>query len=124
MPYTHKSELYVRSKRFAVDVFRLVDGPPKTTSGRIIADQLARSGSSQAANYREARRSRSGREFISKIGISLQEIDESSFWLEITEELFEKLADRVSPLITEADELTAMFAASLRTAKRNSSPGK
>ena len=120
MTYSHKSKLFVRSRQFAVDVFRLVDTLPKTVSGRTIADQLARSASSQAANYREARRARSAREFISKMGISLQEIEESKFWLEMVTELFSASSDKVGGLQSEADELAAMFAASLRTAKNNS----
>ncbi len=113
-------DLYFRSRQFAVDTLRLVDGLPRTMSGRTIADQLARSASSQAANYREARRARSSREFVSKIGISIQEIEESSFWLEMILELFEELGGRIHPLLKEANELTAMFVASANTARRNS----
>jgi len=120
MSYSNRSELLTRSKAFAAATLRFVDTLPTTVSGRTIGNQLARSGCSQAANYREARRARSRREFISKIGISIQEIDESSFWLELALELFPDLTDVIQPLHDESNELTAMFVASSNTAKRNS----
>ena len=60
---------------------KLVDNLPKTTTGRAVGGQLARSGTSVGANYRSACRARSKAEFISKLGIVLEEADESGFWL-------------------------------------------
>lgn len=108
-----------RTKNFGLRTLTLVDKLPKTTAGRAIGNQLVRSGTSVGANYRAACRSRSKPEFIAKIGVVAEEADESAFWLELIVEgglLPEKL---ISPLLTEANELTAIFTASGHTAKLN-----
>jgi four helix bundle protein len=79
----NKDELCGRTKRFALDIIILIDELPKTLSGRAVGGQLVRCATSVAANYRAACRSRSGNEFIAKIGVVEEEADESSFWLEI-----------------------------------------
>lgn len=76
-------ELKARTKRFALDILSLCDSIPRTISGRAIANQLVRAGTSVAANYRAACLARSRAEFGSKIGIVLEEADESAFWLEL-----------------------------------------
>ncbi len=90
-----------RTKQFALLVIRLCRIVPRNEESRIICRQLLRSATSTAANYRAVCRARSHADFISKLGIVLEEIDESSFWL----------------ALTEANELVAIFVASLRTAK-------
>jgi four helix bundle protein len=76
-------DLRARTKHFALRIMRLVDALPNSKSGRAIANQLIRSGTSVGANYRAACRARSQKEFISKIGVVEEEADESSFWLEL-----------------------------------------
>jgi len=89
-------------------------------TGAVIGRQLLRSGTSVGANYRAARRARSKAEFISKLGIVEEEADESVYWLELL--LDSKSADpaRLAPLVNEANELTAIFSASRKSAKLSS----
>ena len=76
-------ELKLRTKSFALRIMKLVDALPNTTAGRVIANQIMRSGSSVGANYRAACRARSNAEFIAKLGTVLEESDETEFWLEL-----------------------------------------
>lgn len=110
-------ELKARPKRFALTVISAYRSLPKTEDARIIGRQLLRAGTSVAANYRAACRARSRAEFVAKIGIVVEEADETVFWIELLTE--GKIADasQVSPLFKEANELLAIFAASQRTAK-------
>ena len=116
-------ELKERTKQFALRVMRLVDALPSTPKGRAIAGQVVRSGTSVAANYRAACRGRSRAEFISKIGIVEEEADETALWLELIIE--DKLLPekKIAPLLKEANELTAMMAASYISASRASRDG-
>jgi four helix bundle protein len=115
-------ELKERTKQFALRVMRLVDALPKTPKGRAIASQLVRSGTSVAANYRAACRGRSKAEFISKLGVAEEEADETALWMELI------IADRLLPekkvgsLLCEANELTAILAASYISASRPHQP--
>ena len=77
------AELKARTKEFALRVIRLVDVMPNSVKGRAIANQIMRSATSVAANYRAACRARSRAEFIAKIGLVEEEADETAFWLEI-----------------------------------------
>jgi four helix bundle protein len=106
----------MRTRRFALDVIRLVGDLPKTVEGRAVGNQLVRSGTSLGANYRAACRGKSKADFIAKLGIVEEEADESCYWLEliIEGELFEK--DRTEVLLKEANELTAIIVASRKTA--------
>ncbi len=88
---------------------------------RAISSQLARSATSVAANYRAARRGRSKAEFLSKLQIALEEADESHFWLGLAVDGGYVSADKTQPLIREANELTAMLVASLKTARHRAS---
>ena len=76
-------ELKNRSKQFALRILKVVDSLPNSVSGRAIANQLVRSGTSIGANYREACRGRSKKEFIAKLGVVVEEADESANWLEL-----------------------------------------
>jgi four helix bundle protein len=114
-------ELKDRTKAFALRIMNLVESLPKSIKGRAIANQLMRSGTSVAANYRAACRARSQAEFIAKIGTVEEEADESALWLELIiadQILSEK---KIRPLLNEADELTAIMAASYISAARGSS---
>ena len=107
-----------RSRRFAIQVVKCVRTLPWNREGRLVSDQLLRAATAVAANYRAACRARSRAEFIAKIGVVVEEADESVFWLELLVDIGLAGADHIGPLIREAGELLAIFAASQRTAKR------
>src|SRR6266446_2074136 len=116
-------ELKERTKQFALRVTRLVDVLPRTPKGRAVASQLVRSGTSVAANYRAACRGRSRAEFIAKVGIAEEEADETALWLELI--IADKILPekKVLPLLSEANELVAIMAASYISASRNERDG-
>jgi four helix bundle protein len=88
-----------------------------STEAQVLGKQVLRSGTSVGANYRAAGRARSKAEFISKIGVVVEEIDETVFWLECLVESGIVREELLSGLKQEAEELLAIFAASERTAK-------
>ena len=106
-----------RTKRFALCIVRFYRGLPAVDEARILGKQLLRSGTSVGANYRAACRARSRAEFIAKMGIVLEEADESVFWLELLLESGIVNNNKLGELVKETNELTAIFVASLRTAK-------
>src|SRR6266480_8075859 len=112
-------ELKEPTKQFALRAMRLGDALPKTPKGNAIASQVVRSGMSVAANYRAACRGRSRAEFISKIGVAEEEADETALWLELI--VADKILPetKIRPLLTEANELVAIMAASYISATRN-----
>jgi four helix bundle protein len=112
----NEREMIARTKQFALRIMKLVGALPKTVQGRAIASQLMRSGTSVAANYRAACRSRSKAEFIAKLGTVEEEADETAFWLELIIEGALLTAFQIQPLLTEAIELVAMTVASKKTA--------
>ena len=112
-------DLAARTKHFAVRIVHLVRALPNSLEGREIGKQLFRSGTSVGANYRAARRGRSKREFVAKLGIVQEEADESLFWLELIIDTKLLPARRVRSLESEADELVAIMAQSIKTAKGN-----
>jgi len=111
-----KQELQRRTKQFALRVFKLVDALPHTPAGRAVASQLVRSATSVGANYRAACRARSRAEFAAKLGTVLEEADESLYWLELIRDGELMPDSKVSLLLTEADELTAILAAGRKSA--------
>jgi four helix bundle protein len=113
-----EAELKRRTKQFALRCMKLADSlPTNKASGRTIASQLARAGTSVGANYRAACRGRSEAEFLSKLGTVEEEADESGFWMELVIDDGMKRAKLVAPLLKEADELTRIMAASIMTAR-------
>jgi four helix bundle protein len=123
-----KEELKNRTKQFALMIIKLVDDLPNTKAGITVGNQIIRSGTSVGANYRTACRARSTADFIPKITIVEEECDESLFWLELILESKLLKKDRLTDLIKEADELTAIFTASGKTARQtktnSSTPSK
>jgi four helix bundle protein len=111
-------QLKDRTKRFAVDVIRLSRDMPGTLDGRVVGEQMIRSGTSVGANYRSTCRARSRAEWIAKLGVVEEECDETLFWLEVAVEAEIVKPERAKTLLREADELTSIFVASLKTAKR------
>src|SRR3954462_15327357 len=114
-PAMTERELKDRTKAFALPTLKLIDSLPNTRSGRILAGQLGRSGTSVGANYRAACRSRSTAEMVSKISIVEEEADESAYWLELVGEHGLVSPDKLAPLHAEAGELTAILLASRKT---------
>ncbi len=112
-----REELKFRAKQFALRVMKLIEALPQKQSGRVIGNQLIRSGTSVGANYRSACRGRSKAEFISKLGIALEEADESAYWLELIIEGKILKKDLVESLLSEANELAAILNASIKTAR-------
>jgi len=112
-----KTTLRDRTRAFALQVIGLYAGLPKTTVAQVIGKQMLRAGTSVGAHHREAVRSRSDAEFVSKIEGAQQELEETMYWLELA--TAERLApvDRLDAARIEADELMAMLAASARTVK-------
>ena len=113
----NESELKKRTKQFGLRVIRLVESLPSGQTSRTIGNQLLRSGMSVGANYRAACRGRSKADFIAKAGISLEEADECLYWMELLQEAGIVPADRMKDIMKEADELVAIFTASIKTAK-------
>lgn len=113
------TELKQRTKVFALRIMKLVDALPTTKSGHAIGNQLVRSGTSVGANYRASCRARSKAEFIAKIGVVEEEADESGFWLELIVEGSLLPLIKVTELLKEANELTAIMAASRISASRH-----
>ena len=110
-------DLKLRTRAFALQVVRLVEKLPRGRAADVIGRQLLRAGTSVAANYRSARRARSRREFVAKMGIVEEEADESSFWIELLAQAGLATSDQVSELQGEADQLVAITVASIRTAR-------
>ena len=113
------ADLKDRTKAFVLRIIRLCTALPKQGAARVIGEQVLRSGTSVGANYREAIQARSKAEFVAKLGDSLKEIEETQYWLELLIEGGIVPAHKLYGLHTEACELTAMFVASLKTAKTN-----
>ncbi len=113
----NSDELRDRTKRFAYRVIRLYRTLPSAGEGDIIGKQLLRSATSVAANYCAATRGRSRSEFISKLGIVVEESDETLFWLECLSDNAIVKGELLVPLIKEADELVAIFASARKTAR-------
>ncbi len=115
---TNSETLKNRTKHFALLVIRLCRSVPRSEESRIITRQLLRSATSVAANYRAVCRARSTPDFISKLGIVLEEADETLFWLELLADAGIIAVQKLELPMKEANELVAIFVASLRTVKR------
>ena len=130
----NSKELQKRNKTFALNVIKLAEYLPNNRVGWTFTDQIVRSSTSVAANYRAVCRARSDKEFISKMGIVIEEADETLFWLEMIEEsgimnndlgLGNKITNHQSEIINlklEANELVSIFVASAKTVKARLNP--
>ena len=107
------AELKKRTKRFAIRIVHLFRSLPHSPDAQTLGKQLLRCGTSVAANYRSVCRARSRAEFIAKMGVVLEEADESVFWLELLSETGVISPQRTQDLLVEANELLAIFGASL-----------
>lgn len=111
-----RDALKTRTKQFALRTIRLCESLPETRASNVIANQLIRAGTSVGANYRAACRARSTKDFVNKLGVVIEESDESGYWMELIIEAKLMSDTRVVDLMKEADELTAIFTASHKTA--------
>ena len=110
-----------RTKNFALRILKLYRSLPKTDEARILGRQVLRSGTSIGANYCAACRGRSRTEFVAKLGIVLEEADETVFWLELIREAAIFPEPKLRDLYREANELVAIFVTSVRTVKGSTS---
>jgi len=113
-------ELQARTKSFALRIIRMFRSLPKTEEARILGRQVLRSSTSVAANYRAVCRARSKAEFTAKLGVVVEEADETIFWLELLVESEIVPEEKIHSLMNEANELLAIFAASRHTARKQS----
>jgi four helix bundle protein len=115
-----KTDLKRRTKEFAHRCVKLSLSLPENPLGRHVRSQLIKCSTSVAANYRAACIAQSKADFVSKLSIVIEEVDECCFWMEfvVEEEIIDEA--RVAPLLEEAKELTAIFVASRKTAKDRS----
>ena len=119
---SQSEELRGRTKRFALRIIRLFRSLPRTEEARIVGRQVLRSGTSVAANYRALCRARSKAEFVAKMGTVIEEADETVFWLELLVEAGIVPEGKMKSLLSEANELTAIFVASRKTATGKGQP--
>ena len=114
-------DLKVRTKAFALRIIKLFVALPKSPEAQVLGLQVLKSGTSVGAHYRESRRARSDAEVISKLEGGLQELEETQYWLELLSESGIVPADRLAPLLAEADELTAILVTCVKRIKERKS---
>jgi len=110
-------DLKLRTKQFALRIIRLYEKLPLSTVAQVVGKQILRSGTSVGAHYREASRSRSRAEFISKIEVGLQELEETGYWLELLVESNIVQEGELNSLLKESSELNAILTACVKKAK-------
>jgi four helix bundle protein len=117
---TYAETLKKRTKSFAIRIVKLYRALPNTGEAKVIGNQFLRSGTAIAANYRASCRARSTAEFIAKIGVVVEETDETVFWLEMLVDCEIFSESKMKEMIQEGNELLAIFATSQSTSKKNS----
>ena len=117
MSFEKHQELRERTKKFALRIINMSQALPNTRAANVINNQILRAATGVAANYRAAGRSRSKAEFIAKVGVALEEADETLLWLELLAESRIVKPEKLRDLITEINALIAIFSASRKTAK-------
>ncbi len=114
-----EEELKLRFKKFALRIISLVDHLPHAISTDAVARQIIRSGTSPAANYRAACVAKSDKDFINKLKMVEEELDETLFWLELLVESGKVSGDRMQNLLQENKELLSIVVKSITTLRRN-----
>jgi four helix bundle protein len=114
-----KEEMLQRTKHYAITNAKLVLDIPYNIVNRNYADQLGRSASSSGANYRAACRAKSKADFINKLKIVEEELDETLFFLELLVELNPELKERITPIYKEGNELLSIIVAAINTSRGN-----
>ncbi|GJG33231.1 four helix bundle protein [Xylanibacter ruminicola] len=112
-------ELKERFKKFSIRIIKMVDSMPDTISGRAIGSQVVRSGTSPAANYRAACLGKSEKDFLNKLKMVEEELDETSHWLEVIMETGMLPENRVKPLYTECLELLKIIISSIVSTRKH-----
>jgi len=110
-----------RTRAFSLRVVKLTESLPSTRTADVIGRQLLRSGTSVGANYRAARRAKSKRDFVHKLGTVEEEADESAFWMEMLIDAGIMKASRLAGLLKECNEILAIVVATIQPAKRRQS---
>lgn len=118
---TQPVDLRLRTKAYALRIINLHGRLPNTEVARVLGRQVLRSGTSVGANYREAYRARSKAEFVAKLGDSLRELEETSYWLELLQESGSVTSEMLSGLHQESNELTAIFTSIVKRSKASAS---
>ena len=113
----NKEELQERMSIFAVRIIKMVDAMPQTLSGEAIARQIIRSGTSPSANYRAACLAKSDKDFVNKLKMVEEELDETCHWLDIIMRSQMLKDSRLKPLHQECSELLSIIAKSIVTTK-------
>jgi four helix bundle protein len=111
--------LKLRTKLFALRIIKMVENLPETKTSKTLGNQVLRSGTSAAANYRAGCLAKSKRDFINKLKIVEEEADETIFWLELLEESGIFSRDKLLPIKTEAHEILKIIIASIKTTRKN-----
>ena len=111
-------DLKLRTKDFALRIIKMDVALPKRIEAQVIGKQVLRSETYVGANSREAESSRSRAEFIAKMGDSLKELSETSYWLKLLSETELIKSQRLQPLLIETQKLTAIFASIIKKARR------
>src|SRR6266568_5200891 len=114
---TPRKDLKVRTRDFALRIIRLHSSLPRTTVAQVIGSQVLRSGMSIGANYREGMRARSHAEYATKLNLSLMELEETLYWLELLEESVIKNRE-VAQLKAESGELSSIFVTLIKRAEQ------
>ena len=112
-------DLKLRTKRFAIDCWRLCNNIPKSREYDAWTKQLIRCSSSVGANYRASQRARSKADFINKLKMVEEEADEAIYWLELFQEVLDLRKKEIVRLKREANELLAIIVASIKTTRKN-----
>ena len=112
-------DLKQRTCEFALRVIRWTEALPRNRVGEVIGRQLLRSGTSVGANYRAECRAKPNADFIAKLGIVEEELDESAYWMELREETGMMKLEKLQSLKSETDELLAIIVTSIKTARKN-----
>ena len=111
-------DLRERTKQFALRIIRLYGALPGQVEAQVIGKQLLRSGTSVGANYREAYRARSDAEYIAKLGLCLQELEETMYWLDLLIEAELITPTQLAPLKDETNQLIAIFITTIKNKNR------
>jgi four helix bundle protein len=112
-------DLRVCTRQYALAIVRFYAGLPKATEVQVLGKQMLRSGTSAGAHYHEGCRAKSQADFISKLEGGLQELEETSYWLELLADLQLRYKEQISSLLLETNELTAIFVTMVKKVKAN-----
>ena len=114
-----QKDLKERTKEFALRIIKMYSSLPKSTEAKVLGTQVLRSGTSVGANYREASRGKSKAEFIAKMGDCLKELEETMYWFDLLIEGNILPKNKLSGLLQESKELTAIFVTIIKNTKTN-----